>query len=66
MRVRLRLFGRTIASLLFDGDAVELEEEPPQGITGGPDLYTERDPYPIIPEERHNHEYDRFGFRAHD
>lgn len=61
MRLRLRLFGCTVCSFTLDvGPALEILEE---GITGGTGLYTERDLEPPIPEERHNHEYDRgFGF----
>lgn len=64
MRIRLRLFGYTVCSLVFDaGDALELVDD--DEIGGGAGVWVERDPDPPDPAKRHNHEYEdrRLGFQ---
>lgn len=64
MRLRIRVFGRTAISVTLDAGQPEYQEdEPPQGITGGPDLYTERDPYPPDPTGEEPWTDRRLGFR---
>lgn len=63
MRLRIRCFGYTVCSVTLDnGPALEILED--DGITGGADVWMERDTEPPDPAERHNHEYEerRLGF----
>lgn len=69
MRVRLRVFGVTLVSLVFDAGPLleiieESDEDPPSGITGGANMWFERDGAPLAA----NHEEpwygeDKFGFQ---
>lgn len=71
MRVRLRVFGFTVVSFTLDsGPLLELldevdEPEAPSGITGGANMWFERDGAPLAAnhEEPWYEDRNRFGFR---
>lgn len=69
MRLRLRVFGRTICSFTVDtGPVLELVEEeeclePVHGITGGGAHNFERDVAPLAANHEEPWYDDRFGFR---
>lgn len=70
MRVRLRVFGRTVCSFTVDSgpvlellDEQEPEQEPVYGITGGGGHNFERDVAPLAANHEEPWYDDRFGFR---
>lgn len=70
MRVRLRVFGVTLVSLVFDaGPLLEIIEDGDEYacgnehlISGGPTLYMERDGSPLAANHEEPWYEDRFGF----
>lgn len=68
MRIRLRIFGCTVASVTVEREQWVIQpEEPddaPEGITGGSGMAFERDMDPPNPSREEPYWEDRFGFHA--